>query len=305
MTRTRDWLLLSGSPEAGKLSWMRTFDDLYGVCTADDGAVVHGSAGWRAVVRRACPGGEAHWDNLPREIHADAGEAAWAELTRRAGPVGVVAGARKTFSVSILLDALFGNFADEESRDTEEFQPDPEARERMFRGTLVHRLFERWDFSDKPPIEEVLEDECPYPARRLEFEPALRDIAARFTASALAPAVSAGAIQREVPFYLNLGGAVVHGVIDAVAGDGAIVIDYKTGRPGGGMLERYEFQLRLYAAAMARLLEQPPRQGVLYYADHGEAHYVDVSRCAIDDALRRATAAVAVLCSAGNRSSGL
>ena len=306
MTRARDWLLLGGSPEPGKQSWMQTFDELYSVCSADDGAVVQGSSGeWSAVVRRAGPGETTRRNVAPRAHQGGAHEDVWKELARRAGPVGAIAAARKTFSVSELLDAIFNTADDEEPWDAEESEYDPAARERMFRGTLVHRMFERWDFSGDPPIEAVLADECPDPARRSVFEPALREVAVKFKKSELAPRFASCPIQREVPFYLDVGGALVHGVIDAVLEGGAMVLDYKTGRPGSTMANRYEFQLRLYAAAVERLLSRTPRQGILYYADHGDVHEVDVSPETVADVLRRAAAAVADLRNKPNRSGGL
>ena len=330
MTRARDWLLLSGSPEAGKQSWMQTFDDLYGVCGRDDGAVVQGAGGnWSAVVRRACPSETTRWNMAPRENQRGADEGTWKELSRRAGPVEIVTTARKTFSVSGILDAVFETADDEEPWDAEESRADAAARQRMLRGTLVHRMFERWDFSGEPPIDEILADECPDPVWRSVLEPALRDVAAKFKKSQFAPrlgsssiprlgsssipgvgsssipGVGSCSIQREIPFYLNVGGALVHGVIDAVLEDGAVVVDYKTGRPGGRMSGRYEFQLRLYAAAVQRLLGRIPRQGILYYADYGEVHEVDVSPEAVEDVLGRTARAIADLCNKGNRGFGL
>ncbi|MCX5770955.1 MAG: PD-(D/E)XK nuclease family protein, partial [Candidatus Hydrogenedentes bacterium] len=295
MTRARDWLMLSGSPVPGKQSWMQTFDELYGVCGSNDGAVIEGqSGGWSAVVRRTCPG-DTSWNAAPHAHPGNVHQALWKELERRAGPVDAVAAARKTFSVSELLAAIFKTADEEEPRDAEQSQPDPAARERMFRGTLVHRMFERWDFSGDPPLDAVLAEECLDPARRSMFETTLRDIAAKFNKSPLARRFTSCPIQREVPFYLNLGGGLVHGVIDAVLEDGAVVLDYKTGRPGGTMAGRYEFQLRLYAAAVARLLGRTPQQGILYYADHGDIHEVDLSHESVEDVLRRAAEAIADL----------
>jgi len=306
MTRARDWLLLSGSAEPGKQSWMQTFDELYSVCGADDGVVVQGSSGgWSAVVRRTCPSETTRWNVAPRAHQGGVHEAMWKELARRAGPVDAIAATRKTFSVSEILDTIFNTPDEEEPWDEEQFEPDAAARERMFRGTLVHRMFERWDFSGEAPIEAVLADECPDPVRHSVFESMLRDIAAKFKKSQLAPWFASCPIQREVPFYLDLGGAIVHGVIDAVLEDGAVVVDYKTGQPHADATERYQFQLRLYAAAVGRLLGRTPRQGILYYADRGDIHEVDVSPEAIAAVLPRAAAAVADLCNKGNRSGGL
>ncbi|HUW61655.1 MAG TPA: UvrD-helicase domain-containing protein [Candidatus Bathyarchaeia archaeon] len=302
MTRARDWLLLSGSPEAGKRSWMQTFDKLYSVCGADDGAVVQGaSGGWSAVVRRTRPSETTRSSMAPRARQGGAHEAMSKELAQRAGPVDAIAAAQKTFSVSEILNAIFNTPDEQEPWDAEQFEPDAAARERMFRGTLVHRMFERWDFSSDPPIDAVLADECPDPVRRSVFESALRDIAAKFKKSQLAPRFASCPIQREVPFYLDLGGTLVHGVIDAVLEGGAVVLDYKTGHPGGTMADRYEFQLRLYAAAVERLLDRTPRQGILYYADHGEVHEVDVSPEAVVGVLHRAAAAILELCNKRNR----
>jgi CRISPR/Cas system-associated exonuclease Cas4 (RecB family) len=82
------------------------------------------------------------------------------------------------------------------------------------------------------------------------------------------------------------------GTIDALI-DRRIIVDYKTGRPRDELHERYEWQLRLYAAAVRSLLGITPAEALLYYADLGEERAVDIGGPYMDEALERAAAAIA------------
>jgi ATP-dependent helicase/nuclease subunit A len=122
-------------------------------------------------------------------------------------------------------------------------------------GTVAHSVLEQIDFgaSGPPPESEI---------RRLVeaigggagLQPAERDGIARdlsrYVARAAAPGVT---IHREVPFFLNVGGAMfVRGQIDVIADDGELIVvrDYKYARPDGGA-KQYQVQMECYALAAA------------------------------------------------------
>jgi len=297
MTRARDWLVLSGAPESKKSSWMSTFDNLYGVCGAGHGTVIrHAADTWSAVVRRECPADRPYFIS---ELASSAGASRpetelWDALARQAEPVHNFPRARRTFSVAEVLDAMTETADLEEAREEQPPAAGAAAGDRMFRGTLVHRMFELWDFKAAPPVEEVLA-EVADPQLRERLEPDLRAIAEKFIHCELSELFAQSNVRREMPFYLNVKGMLIHGVIDAMTEDGTTLVDYKTGRPGGKMAQRYELQLSLYAAALQQLLGRLPEQVFLYYADHGKAQEVNISENAVRVVLGSVADAIALL----------
>ena len=290
MTRARDWLLIGSAPVSKSGSWMASLDAIYDVINRDDGARVDGE-GWSAIVRRAAKPSAPAPSEETEEAIPDL-----AALEALAKPLETTPAARQTFSVSELLDVM-----------SEVAEPDPaEAEEKvtaraegsfspMLRGTLVHRMFELWRFGEEPPIDAFLQRECSARALRDRLAPQLRAIAERFRKSPLAQRMAADpGLQREVPFLLRVGDALVNGTLDALLSDGTIV-DYKTGKFAPETQARYEWQLRLYAAAVIRLTGQTPPAAVLCYVDAGEEHTVGIGEAQVQDALRRTADAIQVL----------
>ncbi len=70
-----------------------------------------------------------------------------------------------------------------------------------------------------------------------------------------------GACLRETPVTATLGGALVEGVVDLAfeTGEGYCVIDFKTDRAEGDLLEQYRRQVSFYADAIARATGRPAR----------------------------------------------
>ena len=82
---------------------------------------------------------------------------------------------------------------------------------------------------------------------------------------AAAAAAAAGRCYRETPVTLRLeDGSMVEGHVDLAfeAEEGFVVVDFKTDREMDRALDRYQHQLRIYAAAIARATGKPAR-GVL------------------------------------------
>jgi ATP-dependent exoDNAse (exonuclease V) beta subunit len=146
-------------------------------------------------------------------------------------------------------------------------------------GQTTHRLFEHWDFASgaEPPVDRVLREMRPGPARRRDWSNRLPEIAARFRNSELFVFLAADRnIRKELPFVLREGTLTVNGVLDVLCSDGTIV-DYKTGTVNPRKRERYENQMRVYGYAVHRLLNIPVSKAILYYVESGEAHEVPLT----------------------------
>jgi len=294
MTRARDVLVLSGGPDVKENTWMAQFNAQYKVAARNDGDVFTG-AGWAARVRRKPAVTPARSVRPAPEAIPSLGA-----LTRQAAPVTPVPGARRVFSISELLNALFARDREEapETGDAHLSASAPSGRTAaIHRGTLVHRMFEWWRPPAAPPVARVLQHELLTAEEHAARVADLEAVAARFLQSPLAApfASAADTALRECPFMLRIGDALVSGVIDLVLPDGTI-IDYKTGRPEPHALARYEMQLRLYAIALRALHATPPAGAAIYYVDSGKIEQVGVGEDVLGAALRHAEEAIAALC---------
>jgi ATP-dependent helicase/nuclease subunit A len=168
------------------------------------------------------------------------------------------------------------------------------------RGTRVHDLLERADFAATPALE----------AERLVGQ--LDDVAAEEVAriksmlnTVLADPLiervrGAKRIEREYPFFLDLGGTTVHGKIDLVFEDAngrGVVVDYKSNdlsakRRLETLTELYRPQIELYALASKRSGLIEPNEGTLYFLNGPEAVALPVDASRLDVAEERATDAL-------------
>lgn len=286
MTRAKDRLILCGLPNAETGSWFSFFQEIFHLDGAAHGAVVCGQE-WRMRIHREAPPLAARARQTNGAPLPERGA-----IARRIGPVPASQMPRKTFSISFLLDHLAGGVDSEQERT----EADPGSRQRrteaMLRGTLVHRMFELWDFAgNAPPDLEALVREARLGlARRANSVAELTSIAKAFQGTDLCQAmVEAESLWREAPFLLNAGEALISGTIDALLGDGTI-IDYKTGRITPERNARYEWQLLLYGAAVRELPGITPKRGLLWYVDAQEAHEIELGpdECAraLEDAVK-------------------
>jgi ATP-dependent helicase/nuclease subunit A len=291
LTRARDRLLMCGSPEPKKDSWLALLNDQYQIVDREDGATFAGEA-WRATVRRRL-------DGMPASPSPDSGETAQAleALLARAEAVPEPRPTRRTIAVTTLLNLMTdGGEADE--RDAAERTRSTALQ----RGSLVHAVLEQWDF--RAPVEHVVDalirQEGCTAAGSENLPEDLARIARRVQESPLgARLAEATGVQREAPFVLCLGGAVVTGVIDALLPDGTIV-DYKTGKHRDDKHAGYETQLRLYAAAVRQVLAIDPPEALLCYVDSendaGLLRRVDISAARVDETVRSAQETIEAYC---------
>ncbi len=299
MTRARDRLVLAGAAaQAGagfaKHSWADALDSVWGVAVRKHDATLEGE-GWQAVVCREADAPEEGQRAGKPEV-----DASLEALRRRAAPLVLAPPARPVISVSALLHAM-GQHEDHQEAPTGD-EPAlelwrPERQRAMLRGTLVHRMFEHWDFTADtlPPIPALVADAGLGPELGETLAADLAHLAELFRASPLAQRFAAGPVRREHPFLLRLDEVLVAGTIDAILSDGAIV-DFKTGRYAETRHRDYEWQLLLYAAAAEQLTGQAPPGGVLYYADEGAARAVVFEDARIAQAMERARRVAADVC---------
>ena len=162
------------------------------------------------------------------------------------------------------------------------------------RGTATHIAMEHLDFSRGDTEASVREQLEAMRDKRLltpeQAEAADAPAIARFLQSDIAARIRAsGSVAREYRFSLLRSArdydaraaeddaVLVQGVVDCFfEEDGALVVlDFKTDRVGpGGAAERakhYRAQLETYAAALARIMEKPVREKLLYFFATGES----------------------------------
>ena len=292
LTRARDYLVLCGTDEVKDESWFGAIAREFGVLSAKEGAPVQG-AGWRGVVHRPAP-------MFTRGASASAAPELpdHGVLARRIAPLISAPASRLTFSISSVLDRMAGGFDEEEERgEPETRKPRKDAAWAMSRGTLVHRLFELWDFQTAaaPPLKDLIAEARLGLSRRNAMLEELTGLAERFRASALYPLLAAQrTLRREAPFLLKLGETIISGTIDALLEDGTI-LDYKTGAMEPSRHARYEWQLLLYAAAVRALCGVTPPRGLLYYVDEDTVHETVITEDQIEDAMREAVLQTAAM----------
>jgi ATP-dependent helicase/nuclease subunit A len=147
------------------------------------------------------------------------------------------------------------------------------------RGTRVHALLERADFT-APPVAEAarlvtLLDDVP-PDELARIEGLLRNV---LSDPLIERVRSAARIEREYPFFLDLGGTTVQGVIDLVFQDEVgrgVVVDYKSNdlaAPGrlATLTELYRPQIELYALAAKEAGLVEPNEATLYFLNKAQA----------------------------------
>ena len=295
MTRARDYLVLCSNEKPGKKSWAETLNPIYVLENSEDGETLQGE-GFQAIVRRTIP------ESLPGRgdnVKMPAFDLDTININIQK-PVKHETALLESISVSRLLKRMTNTSLDEADIEPEKQEEQEEGvvlagRETaMLRGTLVHRMFELWDFKDDqlPDLEMLLNEACLGLKEREKTKNELEEIAAKFRASKYMKVFAqADTILKEIPFVLPIGEVLVHGVIDVLIND-SIIVDYKTGKPNPELKSHYADQLRLYAAALHNITGNMPENAVLWYADYGEAHTVDISEDKVDEVLTRARVAL-------------
>jgi len=280
LTRARDLLVVSGADTPTKDGWLHLLDEVYQVTARADGESILGE-GWQAVVRRSV-GAAAVGGTPVRQEHID-----WDAVFERATSQPAFVERVATISVSALLNKMEAGIGDQEEREKEPEYPATGKGFALLRGTLVHQLFEHWNFGEAPDavVAEILAEAPLGPKRLAELHDTLHAVVERFSALPLHDELAkAKSLLREHAFVLRVGDCLVRGTIDAMLGTDTL-IDYKTGAWKAETHTRYQWQLRLYAAAARALTGVLPSRGVLVYVDAPRVEEFSITREDADAAL--------------------
>lgn len=299
MTRARDYLLLPGFLPSGKtnLEKRSAFNLLSSVydlpAFADNGEMViapekriDGLAPCRVRIVRAVKAAPVR--NVP--VLSPAPPSDWTAWRARLEPLAPAGSARRFFAVTEVAKAM----AVSDASASAAASPPSGRANAMVRGTVVHAVFEHWDFAADPTalLEEAIALHVPAPkaagALRADLLPRLQSMAAHDLARRMHGDPTRVS---EAAFALRIGDGVVEGSIDALLSDGTI-IDFKTGGIHDDLGRAYAAQLQLYALAAQRIRGIAPREGLLWYVDQDDVRTVDLSPAALAEAERAAAAAI-------------
>lgn len=139
-------------------------------------------------------------------------------------------------------------------------------------GKLVHRLFEKLDWSQPALVEKIAETE----GKALGATNPMIERAGEMARVALASpllqrVIKSGNYQKEVPFTYKNNGIIMEGVMDVVfqEGDDLVVLDFKTDLVKqenlNGNIEHYKPQVRVYSDAIQAVFGKPPKEVILFF----------------------------------------
>jgi len=158
-------------------------------------------------------------------------------------------------------------------------------------GTRVHTLLERANL-DSPPAVEAARLVAAETDLSERARPRVHRLLLAVLADPLMDRVRAATrIEREYPFYLDIGGTMVQGVIDLVfteTNGRAVVIDYKSNDLAApdriNVLEQYyRPQIELYSLAAHRAGIAEPSDAILYFLNMAEARTHTVNAARLDE----------------------
>jgi ATP-dependent helicase/nuclease subunit A len=287
LTRARDYLILAGGGQPVEKSWLGLMDHTFGIMDRADGSTF-GTDTWQARICHSVEDAPAPAGNT-----TDGEESAprWEEVFAHAEKTLPKPPAAASLPVSALLDCMMPGLGAEEDRE-----PTPEpagdaalVEAAMTRGSLVHRLFELWDFQGPAPVDRVMQEAAASPRERARWQEDLQKIASAFAHQPLCTELAqAQTLLREHPFVLRAGQILVRGTIDALL-NGDTIIDYKTGRRSEEKAERYRWQLHFYAAAVRELTGVLPARALLAWVDQDSVEEFPVRPEEVEQALRTAS----------------
>jgi ATP-dependent exoDNAse (exonuclease V) beta subunit len=139
-------------------------------------------------------------------------------------------------------------------------------------GKLVHRLFEKMDWSQPGLFEKmaVIEGKNlgatgPMIIRAGEM------VREAINSPILQRVIKSSSYQKEVPFTYKDNGTIFEGIMDVVfkEGDGLVVLDFKTDRLERSDLNprigHYKPQVKVYSDAIKTVFGQPPKEVILFF----------------------------------------
>ncbi len=139
-------------------------------------------------------------------------------------------------------------------------------------GKLVHRLFEKLDWSQPGLVEKMAEIEGKdLGATGPMIKRAGEMVKAALDSPLLQRVIKSGNYQKEVPFAYKNNGTIFEGVMDVVfkEGDGLVVLDFKTDLVEkdklSSKIEHYKPQAKVYSDAIETIFGQPPKEVVLFF----------------------------------------
>jgi ATP-dependent exoDNAse (exonuclease V) beta subunit len=139
-------------------------------------------------------------------------------------------------------------------------------------GKLVHRLFERLDWSQPGLLEKIAELEGKdLGATGPMIKRAKEIVREALQSPILQRAIKSDNYQKEVPFTYKNNGTIFEGVMDLVfkEEDGLVVLDFKTDlvkkEELNSKVEHYKPQLQVYSDAIKSIFGGPPKEIILFF----------------------------------------
>jgi len=152
-------------------------------------------------------------------------------------------------------------------------------------GKLVHRLFEKLDWSQPGLVEKMAEIEGKdLGATGTMIKRAGEMVREAINSPILQRVIKSSSYQKEVPFTYKDNGTIFEGVMDVVfkEGDGLVVLDFKTDLIKkddlNSKIEHYKPQAQVYSDAIKTIFGKPPKEVILFFLHLMEPVSVEASK---------------------------
>jgi ATP-dependent exoDNAse (exonuclease V) beta subunit len=139
-------------------------------------------------------------------------------------------------------------------------------------GKLVHRLFEKMDWSQPGLVEKMAEIEGKdLGATGPMINRAGEMVREAINSLTLQRVIKSSGYQKEVPFTFKNNGTIFEGVMDVVfkEEEGLVVLDFKTDKLERSDLnpriEHYQPQAKVYSDAIRTIFGKPPKEVILFF----------------------------------------
>jgi ATP-dependent exoDNAse (exonuclease V) beta subunit len=139
-------------------------------------------------------------------------------------------------------------------------------------GKLVHRLFEKLDWSQPGLLEEmaIIEGKG-LGATGPMIKRAGEMVKEAINSPVLQRVIKSRSYQKEVPFTYKNNGTIFEGVMDVVfkEEDGLVILDFKTDLVNkndlNSKIEHYKPQVQVYSDAIKTIFGNPPKEVILFF----------------------------------------